>query len=519
MPSAPGRRCREARPSYRAHSNWPTILIKDGEGPRVVSEAEAALVTSYPDEFFDHAGRLVRPVIDTDIGFRKQTVEALRLVELTPDYLADRLTCSAAFQRFDLKRKAWLAVDCPERTARTLLHREGLWKKIPRLRGIARAPFLRHDGSAVEAPGYDAETGILLKASTPFPSIPATPSKADAAVALDYLDHTLLTGFPFVEPLHRAVALAGLLTALDRRGMATAPLFGVSAPTPGTGKSLLVDLISVLASGFRAAVIDQGQDEEFEKHLDGKLLAGAPLIAIDNIERPLRGSSLCQTLTSERRSIRIFGTQRTVEVPMCSTLFANGNNLEISGDLVRRSLIIKMDAQCEAPELRRFDFDVLAYATAHRIELVIAALTVLKAWHCADEDIGLDPLGSFEDWSQRIRAPLVWLGRPDPTASQKEAREGDIEGMLRRAVISEWRDRLGTETYFTTKELIGRAQLVEDFHSALMAVAPDRSGRMVSSERLGRWLHKNQGKIVGGVALRKVSTAQNLPRWQLLTLV
>ena len=207
-----------------------------------MSEAEAALVTSYPDEFFDHAGRLVRPVIDTDIGFRKQTVEALRLVELTPDYLADRLTCSAAFQRFDLKRKAWLAVDCPERTARTLLHREGLWRRIPRLRGIARAPFLRHDGSTVEVPGYDPETGILLKASASFPPLPVTPSKADAAAALNYLDHTLLTGFPFVEPLHRAVALAGLLTALDRRGMAMAPLFGVSAPTPGTGKSLLVDL-------------------------------------------------------------------------------------------------------------------------------------------------------------------------------------------------------------------------------------------------------------------------------------
>ena len=96
--------------------------------------------------------------------------------------------------------------------------------------------------------------------------------------------------------------------------------------------------------------------------------------------------------------------------------------------------------------------------------------------------------------ASRIRAPLVWLGRPDPTASQREVSEGDIDAMQRRVVILEWRDRLGTESYFTTKELIGRAQLVEDFHSALMAVAlHERSGKGGQlGGGIGRWLHKNR---------------------------
>src|SRR5262249_28594507 len=71
----------------------------------------------------------------------------------------------------------------------------------------------------------------------------------------------------------RAVALAGMLTVLDRRSMATAPLIAFTAPAAGTGKSLLVDLMSVLATGRLMPVLSQGRKEEFEKRLGASLLA------------------------------------------------------------------------------------------------------------------------------------------------------------------------------------------------------------------------------------------------------
>jgi hypothetical protein len=48
--------------------------------------------------------------------------------------------------------------------------------------------------------------------------------------------------------------------------MSTAPLIGFTAPAAGTGKSLLVDVMSVLATGRLMPVLSQGKnEEEFEK--------------------------------------------------------------------------------------------------------------------------------------------------------------------------------------------------------------------------------------------------------------
>ena len=60
----------------------------------------------------------------------------------------------------------------------------------------------------------------------------------------------------------RSVALSAILTALDRHAMVTAPLHGFTSPTAGTGKSLLVDLAAMLATGRLTPVISQGCSEE-----------------------------------------------------------------------------------------------------------------------------------------------------------------------------------------------------------------------------------------------------------------
>ena len=56
-----------------------------------------------------------------------------------------------------------------------------------------------------------------------------------------------------------------------------------------------------------------------------------------------------------------------------------------------------MDAGLERPETRMFSSNVIEVVRQRRGELVVAALTVLRAWHIAGERIGLSPFGSFED--------------------------------------------------------------------------------------------------------------------------
>ena len=338
---------------------------------------------------------------------------------------------------------------------------------------------MRVNGSLCEQPGYDPESEILFKPDgQSFPPIPQEPTKKDAAAALAKLDKLIQT-FPFVTPIDRSVALAGMLTALDRRSMDTAPLISFSAPTAGSGKSLLVDIIALLATGRRMPVIAQGRtEEELEKRLGSALLAGDVAISIDNCEHELKSALLCQALTQSQLNIRLLGQSRNVETPMNAAFFATGNNLTIAGDLTRRVIMGTLDANCERPEMRTFSVDARAEALNNRSELVAAALTVLRAWHVAKqhEGVKLDPFGSFEEWTSRIREPLVWLGCADPCETVAKVRATDPERDLLQAVIAQWELHLGTGQAFTLQDVIGRAVNEPMFYAALLSVAGSRTG-------------------------------------------
>jgi hypothetical protein len=105
-----------------------------------------------------------------------------------------------------------------------------------------------------------------------------------------------------------------MLTSLDRRSISTAPLFAFNSPAAGTGKSKLVDLCAILATGEKMAVISQGEnDEELVKSLSSALLAGMLAVSIDNCERAVKGDFLCQMLTQPKLNIRILGLSVIVE--------------------------------------------------------------------------------------------------------------------------------------------------------------------------------------------------------------
>src|SRR5262245_32428487 len=140
-----------------------------------------------------------------------------------------------------------------------------------------------------------------------FPPVPQFPDKSEATAALGELE-TLISTFPFADELDRSVALSAILTTLDRRVMHAAPMHAFTSPTAGTGKSLLVDLASILATGRPMPVISQGRtEEELEKRLGAALLAGDAAISIDNCEHPLQSVFLCQVLTQSHVKIRVLG--------------------------------------------------------------------------------------------------------------------------------------------------------------------------------------------------------------------
>jgi hypothetical protein len=500
-----------------ANAPWPQIFVHTGELPHVVNQAEDALL-ALGREIYQRGGLMVRPVLCPVKAADDRDSEAWRLIQVTRPHLVETLTRAAQFLRWDARAKKYVPTDAPEKIAETYLARQGSWK-LPVLAGIVNTPFLRADGSLCDQPGYDAASGLLFKPDgETFPQIPANPGKSEAAEALKLLEQQQIESFPFVAAADRAVALSAMLTILDRRSMATAPLHAFTAPVAGSGKSLLVDMVAVLATGRLMPVIAQGRDEaELEKRLGAALLAGDVAISIDNCEHVLQSALLCQALTQQQLNIRILGLSRNVETPVNAALFCTGNNLVIAGDLTRRVVLCSLDAGCERPELRTFEIDPVKTMQRKRGILIAAALTVLRAWQLArpTEKLSLAPFGSFADWSRRVREALVWLDHADPCDTISKIRSNDPRQEALTAVLAQWCKNLGTQQSFTVQEIIGRAVNVANFHAALLNVAAGRSGH-VSNERLGRWLKRVQGKIANNLAIIEAGNNGGYPLWKLV---
>jgi len=213
---------------------------------------------------------------------------------------------------------------------------------------------------------------------------------------------------------------------------------------PGSGKSMLVDVASIISTGRTAGVIAQGRtEEELEKRLGALLLAGNQVIAIDNCEAPLGGEFLCALLTQTTIRARILGRSEAPEFPSNAFITATGNNLVLLGDMTRRALFCQLDPQVERPELRRFDTNPLREAQRHRSSLVTAALTILRAYHIAGQPDAPAPLGSYEAWSNRVRGSLIWLGEADPVLTLDTARELDPRLEASFSILSQWQSAIG----------------------------------------------------------------------------
>lgn len=498
----------------------PTIQLRAGTlAETAVAAVDALRVADVP--IYRRGSKLYRVLVtkdDFDDGAIKRPAGSLTLQPMADStrWLHLRLGTVAQWTRWDARKQEAVPTDPKLELARSIAETPDVpgatpW---PALRGVAAHPVVTPRGRLVSTPGYDPGTGLYLHLAGEW-SVPESPTREDAIAACATLQH-LLRNFPFVDETDRSVALSLLLTALARPVLPHAPLHGIDAPTPGTGKSLLVDAAGIIATGRKAPVADYGNDDtEFSKRLDGMLLAGDQLIAIDNVERDLYGSALCQTLSQETRRVRPLGSSAMVDVPCGALLVATGNNLTIRADMVRRCIVARLDAKVERPEARQIKQDLLAEVRKRRHELVSCILIVLRAHAIAGRPpADVETVGStFGEWERWVRFALIWAGEADPAATQARLRDADPAKQETLAVFAAWRKAFGDEgASVATAMKRAEAPGGEVLRDALAAVAT-RKGK-TSPRALGKWLARHKDSVAGGMTLRGEKRA-NVMHWQI----
>jgi len=438
-----------------------------------------------------------------------------------PTSLSTLISRHADFFKFDGRKNDWGPADFPETEAKALIP-EAYESGLPILRGIISTPTIKPDGSLLSSPGYDEDTGLFfdpcgvdfqLGLLPTFPTIEK--AIGEAKLAIGVLGE-LLAGFPFfdetdeetgeLKSASRSAALATLITAVIRPTLDAAPMLCVSAPVGGSGKSYLCKVISRLRTGREASeAAPQRNADEFDKYLDSLYMAGLEEVVLDNFDGDFGSKHLESFLTSGDVRLRTLGKSGAPPYPNTTLLMLNGNNVRLRGQLPRRSLYCSLDAEMERPDAREFTTDdPMELLHNDRPKYVRAALTVILACNAAKEMGEVLPTperwNGFDDFSDKIRVPLIWSGERDPFSGREAMDEMNPDDKKFRALLATWWAVLkpteeATRTVaLTAGELKKAAAESETLHDAFMEVCPSKDGS-IKTASLGRYLSSKRRKV------------------------
>lgn len=504
--------------------------VQIGRGLRIDSTDSTLRVLSERSELFDYGDKAIAYVAN------------YKAASVTCDWLLDHLGRVVDFYSVRVNRDKEgnqtsiqeVAEDAPLSVATAILAKHGS-RDFRRLEAVCTAPILRPDGSILDTPGHDEKTGLLyVTAEINPPTVPQSPTETDALNALALLWHPFRE-FPVVDPVSVGVLISALIAAALRPSLPTCPAYGCDAPSAGTGKTLIAKCVAAMSTGGDVSVMPPAkEEEEWRKRLFAGLRCGDTVLLLDNVRDPLGNAAIDSFITSPTYKDRILGESNMQELPNKALFLITGNNLVLTGDTHRRVLIVRMDAQQEQPFTREFAFNPQAEVIRNRQQMVVAALTIVRAYITAGRPKAAPGrIASFELWDDLVRQPLCWLkelvgpaGRKDlpnfadPAESITRSESENPEQAKLGAFLDAWHTNFGT-TPTTVATLKGMTQTFTPDAVLLADVADEIAGQQgkINSRILGRWIERHAEQRCGGLRFVKAGKAHGVRRWQVLQTV
>lgn len=415
---------------------------------------------------------------------------------------------------------------------------------FPHLKGVVTSPCFSSSGKLIDVPGYHAESRLYYRPSLSLaiPDISAKPSSEELTEAKRLIVEEILADFPLggrtrtemvEEVLNTEEGVASVANMVSLmllpfvREMIDGPTPGYlfQKSTPGTGASLLSDVFSIIATGSETpAMALPASNDEMGKTLTSILSNGQNIVFFDNINTAVDSGELASAMTAPTYSARILGKTQTIEVDVrCAWVFT-GNNLAMSQELVRRLVMVDLDAHMANPALRTGfrHRDIRNYARENRGNLVWACLTLVQNWIAA----GMPPerdaiLASYENWSRVSGGILKAAGiggfMENRTEMMEQVNDNEDDGFTN--FLEDWFEGHGTKEFYV-RGVDGEPGLIE------MAVAMDASlqvrkdkdmdGNLTLNARsFGGLLKKYRGRVFqleSGVEVSLLNTGKHTRR-------
>lgn len=477
-------------------------IICNHELDRMYQEAVQALLDSEDTQIYQMSGMLYR--------MSRQGEEAT-LHRVDGPWLRREMARIGNFIKF--KGDRFIPVAPPKDLIEIILSSKGEWE-FPKIVGISKGPTIDIEGNIVSQMGYDKRTGILCMGDVNITTRDLTQEEAEQEIKglLQVMDE-----FPFKNSISESVAISAIFSAVVRPAISKSPMHVFTAPVMGSGKSLLADVAAYVATGNPAPVMEHPRDQdEFGKRLAAALLAGEPIINIDNITFVLRSNLLSQCITQDVLKIRPLGVSELVNISSRAQIFSTGNNIKIDGDMARRSLCCSIEPKVERPELREFKRDLHKYIPDHRAEILGSVISIIKSYLDSKDSVDATPLAGFHEWNKMVREPLMWAGLADPCESMVVFRVDDPELDLLSRLIGFWKDSFGALP-LTIREATTKVEIEKNMYEAyagLLEVFQEVSrNEKINNNKIGCWFKRVEGRVVDGMSLQRHSIYQRSIKW------
>lgn len=390
-----------------------------------------------------------------------------RMKFLDRDGFAHHLNTVASFGKVSGEDGTVRGVSAPEDVVRHLFAAD---KSIyPELRGLVSTPIFTADGHLLTTPGYDWESHLYYQPdmSLSVPNVSKEPTADEIQTAKQLLIEEIFADFPLggltrPEIVEGALHGEGLPAVTNLMAMVLLPFMRelvdgptpghlLTKPAPGTGASLLTDVFSIIASGRETpALAMPSSKDEMSKTLTSILSNGQNIVFFDNINHSVDSGELASAMTAPTYQARILGRTQTVEVAVRCTWVFTGNNVQLSSELLRRLIMVDLDAQVANPELRTGfrHKDIRGWAREHRGDLVWACLTLIQNWVAQGMEMQKDVvLASYENWSGAVGGVLKAAGMKGFMQNRDKLKEkaSDDEGDAMSFLLEAWWDEFGAK--------------------------------------------------------------------------
>lgn len=365
--------------------------------------------------------------------------------------------------------------------------------RLPRIDYISSTPILTATGAILTEPGYHPKYKTYLKIGIEIPPVPENPTENDVRQARELL-FEIICDFPFEGDADRAHAISAMILPFVRpRIKGPTPLHDFDAPTPGSGKTLLAEVTMMPFTGEEIRIDTLPHDEpEMGKKITSCLSEGRSVIALDNAKGIVDSGKLAAVLTATTWTDRILGSTRMINCPNNAVWLLTGNNVRMSGEIIRRTVRCRLDPGIEHPEDRaNFRHPHLKeWVLGSRHHLIHAVLVLVRHWQRQDCPSPESILGSFESWSHVIGGILRAADIPGFLGDRQKLREeSDAENGVLRAFVQGWFEKFGFQAV-KTSDLFPLAEGIDGFP---LGIGNEQARRTA----LGRRLRGIRNRIIG----------------------